>query len=133
MSLQELRNLTITQVQWYGNIVSLGFTLSDGKNCRAGTSYDFNRSHVFDPSKKITKIVTTVNKYEDYITQINFFSGEELLCKVGLNDGYDWMKGGRDVAFEIADDQQLIGCQLDESTVGGDFCGVTWMKMKVKF
>ena len=46
-SWQELGNLAITQVKWKFT-ATLGFTLSDGKTCKAGTSNDFNDSHVFD-------------------------------------------------------------------------------------
>ena len=48
MSLQELRNFTITQVEWGGFINTLGFTLSDGETCKDGTTKNFNKSHVFD-------------------------------------------------------------------------------------
>ena len=37
MSLKQLRNLTISQVEWYFSY-SLGFILSDGQSCKAGTS-----------------------------------------------------------------------------------------------
>ena len=96
---------------------------------------DFTRSHVFDQSKKITKIVTTIGKYEREIAQINFFSGEELLCRVGYTDDYvkQYRAGGRVVTFEIAADEQLIGCELDyDHGVSGDFfLGVTWLKWKI--
>ena len=71
------------------------------------------------------------------IPQIKFFSGEELLCKVGYDDNYlkEWDCAGRVVTFEIATDEQLIGCELDHGTVDGstgDFLlGVTWLKWKI--
>ena len=136
MSLQKLRNLAITKVYWHGSIPSLGFTSSDGKSCRAGRQFNFTKSHVFDPSKKITKILTTVEKKGWWIEQIKFFSGEEELCRVGYTDD-DWMlrQQCEVESFEIADDEQLIGCQLDQSTEKNlcHFRGVTWLKMKVKF
>ena len=68
------------------------------------------------------------------IIQIKFFSGEELLCRVGCSDDYVKSWGGRVVAFEIAADEQLIGAELYNETYedGSDFfCGVTWLKMKI--
>ena len=66
---------------------------------------------------------------EWYIGQINFFSGEELLCRLGRDDYYVKLCGGRVVTFEIAADEQLIGAELynDENY----FRGVTWLKMKI--
>ena len=40
------------------------------------------------------------------------------------------INGGRRKEFEIADDEQLIGCRLDLNQ-RGDFRAVTWFKMKV--
>ncbi len=37
MTLEQIRNLSITKVQWYQDcLYTLGFTLSDGQTCRAG-------------------------------------------------------------------------------------------------
>ena len=67
---------------------------------------------MFNQSKKITKIVTTLGEYN--IWQINFFSGEELLCRVGFSDdgikAYGW--AGNVITFEIAADEQLIGATV---------------------
>jgi hypothetical protein len=39
--------------------------------------------------------------------------------------------GGRVEIFEIAADEQLIGCELDYMGCGfTSFCGVTWLKWK---
>ena len=86
---------------------------------------------MFNQSKKITKIVTTVHKWEDRIAQINFFSGKELLCRVGDTDGYVEDFGGRVITFEIAADEQLIGAELYNNKHW--FCGVTWLKMKIAY
>ena len=45
--------------------------------------------------------------------QINFFSGEERLVSTGWSDDDGKRHGGRVEVFEIADDERLIGCQLD--------------------
>ncbi len=67
---------------------------------------DFNKSYIFDPAKKITRIEVIIDKNELQIIQINFFSGTQTLVKVGLDD----VDAGRVESFEIADDEKLIGC-----------------------
>ena len=45
-------------------------------------------------------------------------------------------EGERRELFEIAENERLIGCKLNErNTDGGEiyFCGVTWLKMKIRF
>ncbi len=60
---------------------------------------------------------------------MNFYSGQETLVQVGAYDD-DFVEnyGGRVESFEIADDESLIGCELDFDEVC--FCGVTWLKWK---
>lgn len=101
---------------------------------------DFNKSYIFDPAKKITRIEVIIDKNELQIIQINFFSGTQTLVKVGLDD----VDAGRVESFEIADDEKLIGCKLheecisiahsevEEIPVNCFFRGVTWIKVKVK-
>ncbi len=70
---------------------------------------------------------------EEYILRINFYSGQETLVKVGWRNDDDVQNyGGRVEIFEIASDEQLIGCKwdLDEKLCN---IGVTWLKMKVRF
>ena len=137
-SLEELRNLGIHQVQWESSgLLTLGFTLTDGESCKSGATRDFECSHTFDQSKKITRIKTIIHSNENDILQINFFAGEQLLCKLGCHDD-DLVKyyGVKDrvVTFEIAADEQLIGCELynGPNGYGNDFFkGVTWMKWKI--
>ena len=119
------------------SIATLGITLNGGESVKSGTSEDFTSSHTFDPSKKITRIVTTICEYEEVILQIKFFFGEELLCEVGL-DGWIKENGGRVVTFEIAADEQLIGAELYNGTINVNgysdynfFRGVTWLKWKI--
>jgi hypothetical protein len=53
---------------------------------------------------------------------------------VGLSDGMVKEYGGRVEVFEIAEDEQLIGCELHEMTYdngNSDFVGVTWIKIKL--
>jgi hypothetical protein len=69
-------------VLWNGSN-SLGFSLSDGQSCKAGTYKDFDESHIFDPSRKITKVEVIIDKSEYGILQIKFYSGRQTLVKVG--------------------------------------------------
>ena len=50
---------------------------------------------------------------------------------VGMNDD-DYVKfsDARVETFEIAVDEQLIGCELSYDSYNS-FCGVSWIKMKV--
>ncbi len=60
---------------------------------------------------------------------MNFYSGQEILVQVGEDDSWVKREGGRVEKFEIARDEQLIGCEL---TFCKDFfCGVTWFMMKI--
>ena len=132
-SLEEIRKLRITQVQWFGYVVTLKITISDGQTCKAGApTVNFDKSHKFNPSKKITKVECIIKKCEDWIIQINFFSGKQKLVNVGYSD-YDVARMigvvGRKEVFEIADDEQLIGCELDHEN--NFFVGVTWIKIKL--
>ena len=74
---------------------------------------------------------------EYLIIQIKFFSGEEVLCEVGIDDEILESHNivGRVESFEIAADEQLIGCELDHGTNGFSnsdyFSGVTWLKWKI--
>jgi hypothetical protein len=60
---------------------------------------------------------------------MNFYSGQETLVQVGYTDD-DYVKnhGGRVESFEIAYNEQLIGCELTYCNMY--FCGVTWLKIK---
>ncbi len=60
---------------------------------------------------------------------MNFYSGQETLVKVGWDDDDVKEYGGRIEIFEIARDEQLIGCELTFCKYF--FCGVTWLKMKI--
>ena len=127
-SLAELKVLTISQVQqWSASTIS--FTLNDGQSCTIGKSLEYNRSHVFDPAKKITRIEVIISKYEADIFQINFFHHQQRLVIVGFEDNMLDKFGGRKEVFDIADNEQLLGCELDYCTQY--FRGVTWLKIKV--
>ena len=52
----DIKNLTITKVEWAGRCVTLGFSLSDGQSVKAGPTPGFNESHIFNPAKKITRV-----------------------------------------------------------------------------
>jgi hypothetical protein len=132
-SFQEITNLTVAKI-WGSNREVLGITLSDGQNCKAGF-HNNDEFHAFDPAKKITSIKTIIFKHELDIAQINFFHNEERLFAWGSDDDVHIQRaGGRIEVFEIAIDEQLIGCQIhkvkpyywyDEKPAG-----VTWIKIK---
>ena len=72
-------------------------------------------SHIFDPAKKITRVEVIIFRDEKDIIRINFYHHAERLVAVGgKNDEYVERHGGRVEVFKIADDEQLIGCKLDE-------------------
>ena len=73
---------------------------------------------------------------------MNFFSDEKRLVSVGaFHDDLlksEWhikREGGNVESFEIAADEQLIGCELyhgpNNSGYGDFFKGVTWLKWKI--
>ena len=84
-TLEEIRDLRISQVQWYANR-TLGITLSDNQFCKTGTYRDIKDSHFFDPTKKITKIECIIDNNEDWIIRTNFYSGKERLVAMGQVD-----------------------------------------------
>ena len=107
LSLDQLKVLRITQVEWNG-VYSLGVTLRDGQYCGVGKPESISmitHSHKFNPAKKITRIESIIHFNEYCIVQINFYSGEERLVAVGETD--DWVKeyGKRRAIFKIDKDE----------------------------
>ena len=124
---EELRQLTAKKVEWK-TVIILGLTLNDGQSCKAGTR-EFTNNHSFDPTKNITKVEVIIHKSELFNCQTNFYHHEERLVAVGRSDDYANKFGARKEIFNIADDEQLIGCELNHCT--DCFRGVTWLKMKI--
>ncbi len=91
---------------------------------------NFKPSHTFDQAKKITKVEVIISKDEWNLCQTNFYCGDELLVAVGEddNDVKEW--AGRRETFEIAENEKLIGCELNHSK--NYVCGITWLKMKLQ-
>ena len=116
-------------------LATLGIILSNGESCQAGSTFKANKSHTFDPDKKITRVECIIHRRESAIAQINFYSGLETLVKVGYSDPIVMKHGGRVELFDIDDDEQLIGAELnhgDYKNNGEDhFLGVTWIKCKI--
>ena len=52
---------------------------------------------------------------------MNFYHHGERLVQVGWDDGDVKKSKGRQEFFEIAEDEQLIGCELDRSWVDGKY------------
>ncbi len=117
---------------WHGDLINtLEITLSNGESCTAGSTYKVENSHKFDPNKKITKVECIIEKNEWHILQMNFYSGQETIGKVGDSDFGVADHGGRVEIFEIAADEQLIGAELYLAGNSGYFHGVTWLKCKI--
>jgi hypothetical protein len=79
---------------------------------------------------KITKIKCIIDAFEDEICGIYFYSGKIKIVHLGHNFSYVKSYGGRRELFEIAADEHLIGCEIYQ--LENRFCGVTWLKMKIK-
>ena len=77
MSAYQLRNHTITQVEWYPQSTYI-FTFFDGQSCRGGKKYYTDYRTIFTPSKKITKVEVIIEKGEKWIDGINFYHQQEL-------------------------------------------------------
>jgi hypothetical protein len=116
---------------WNG--VSFEITLSNGESCKLG-SEKIDEWHTFDRNKKITKVEVIMNKDEFMILQMNFYSGQETLLKLGESDWHVKRRGGKVESFEINADEQLIGAELYNGVWhnGEDyFLGMTWLKCKI--
>jgi hypothetical protein len=92
-----------------------------------------NEHYTFKPNKKITKVEVFIIRAEDILFQINFYSGQERLVGVFLDDDYVKKDARRVELFEIADDEQLIGAQLYHGKLFREDCfqGVTFLKCKI--
>ena len=77
---------------------------------------------------KITRIECIIHKKEYDIIQMNFYHNGERLLKAGIDNSIKIL-GDRKEVFEIADDEQLIGCELYYEK--RFFSGVKWIKMKI--
>ena len=80
--------------------------------------------------KKITRIEHIINKDEYRIMRINFYHYQERLVKVGYSDHYVNERAGRVEVFDIAEDEQLIGCEMEYCK--RYYWGITWWKIKTR-
>ena len=108
MTSEQISNLKFTSVAWYQDMVAtIGLFTSDGQEYRAGTAYEYNCADSFR-DQKIVKV--EVYLYEDRaIGQINFYMKDGNLVQLGSNS---CATGARDI-FEISENEQLIGCELE--------------------
>ena len=76
-----------------------------------------------------------MHKDETWLVQISFYSGAETFDKMNYNDDDVKNNCGRVETFEIAGDEQLIGCELYSGNKESDsrdvFNGVAWFKCKI--
>ncbi len=70
-----------------------------------------------------------LDEYDVKIIRINFYSGKQTLAKVGMSDDVVKKSGDRVEKFEIAEDERLIGCELEHDA--DSFRGITWLKIKM--
>jgi hypothetical protein len=128
-SFEELKNLKITKIEAHiDNIHTFGMTLSDGLACKAGTEYpNYNNCFYIDPTKPIAKIEMIMHTNDNLLGQINFFDKNgDYLYKMG-NDAY---ATGRRETFLIADNERLIGCEID---YGAKYVsGITFIKWTIE-
>ena len=114
-SFEDLRQFRITQMESYSTL-TLGFRLNDGQTCKAGSYHDFTSRFIFESEKKITRIEHIIQKNETIILRINFYNQQQRLVKVGCTDDSSVADvSGRREVFEIAEDEQLIGCKIDQN------------------
>ena len=126
---EELKNLNITKIEAYVDCIdTLGMTLSDGSACKAGTcNPNYNTSFNIDPTKPIANIEMIMRQDEGILGQINFFDKNGgNLYKIG-DDSYTT---GRRETFLIAENERLIGCEID---YGARFVsGITFIKWTIE-
>ncbi len=126
---EELKNLNITKIEAYMyGIATFGMTLSDGSACKAGTAYpNYNTCFIIDPTKPIAKIEMIMQIEETILGQINFFDKNGgNLCKIGV----DGNATGRRETFVIAENERLIGCEID---YGKNYVsGITFIKWTIE-
>ena len=115
---------------WEGklSIDTFGLNLNDFQFCKAGKQ-NFTNSYFFKSYMKITKVECVIWNNETNIMQMNFYRNLQKLVALGMDDEGVKAFGERVEVFDIADDEQLIGCTLFKDS--DSFLGVKWMKMKV--
>ena len=95
-------------------------------------------AYTFDEAKKITKVETVLRNDESNIGLIKFYNEEELLVSVGVDEEAFKLLLVRVEVFEIAEDEQLIGCEancciFNDCFYTGSVCrGITWLKWKIE-
>ena len=60
---------------------------------------------------------------------MNFYHYQQRLVQVGFSEDYVERNGGRREVFEIAEDEQLFGLELDYCKAF--FRGAKWIKMRL--
>jgi hypothetical protein len=83
----------------------------------AGPDSDLVESYKFDPNRKITRVEVIDDYYGEI--RIKFYSGENFSIKLLFlrQDEEGDRDDIRSESFEIADDEQLIGCELHHELI----------------
>ena len=98
----------------------MGLTTNNGETCKGGD----------DPIVKTRKLPADIKKIEvifqqseAFIFQIRFYCRDNSKFKIG---GTDYWNAGRVETFTLADDEVLLGCELDHTQQ--HTVGITWIK-----
>ena len=110
-NVKELRTLKIKNV-WCIGTKKIGFTLSDGQPSKQGIIPKCF-GHSFDPAKKITRVECFIDTDEESFDKISFYSEQQRLYTIGDSEDEEKLNDNRKEVFDIADDEVLIGCELD--------------------
>ncbi len=82
------------------------FSLSNGESCAFKFDVPHKNEHyTFKPNKKITKVEVFIIRAEDILFQINFYSGQERLVRMGAPDSLVKICCDRREFFEIDADE----------------------------
>jgi hypothetical protein len=123
---EELAVLRFTKSEsYFSNIVTLAFTMSDGRTTKVGTKYpNPNHSFGFDPEREIRRIEVIMHT-NHFLGQIIFYDKNGIFAKIG-EDSY---ANGRREGFEIEEYERLIGVEIDH---GANYVlGITFIKWTI--
>ena len=87
--------------------------------------HDYNNCFEINETKHICMIEIIFTKEEQFLGQIIFFDKDGTLYKLGS----DGNATGRKETFQIAENERLIGCELDH---GNNYVmGITFIKWTI--
>ena len=102
-------------------------TLSDSSTCKAGASYQCNKNFDIKETTKICKIDVWILNDESCILEIIFYDDKNNIIKK-LGSEYEQLRGRKET-FLIAENERLIGCELEYDT--NNLWGITFLKWEI--